>query len=347
MKNSKLAKFGIVSLSVLALSTVIPLAPTAFAEENQPTTEVVNPPAENQQPLKYRVYYFDSRTNEHLGQKEGYVSPGQTAVEYPATFPGYTPVDPGVGIRYDYAYEVTNKGHDVGYIRKDTDGVPYGGIYYRKDKTPETPAEQPQTPPEVPATKPETPAEKPAEKPAEQPTEEPAKPAQPETPATKPAEEPQKPADKPVEPAKPEVSATKPETPAEKPSDKPAEKPTTPDKPTEKPATKPTDTNKPVVNPADNGKPEVKPENKVEPKAEVKPTQQSGTATANAQTPAPKAETKAPAAAAPKADKPTDKKMETLPNTGEAQSPLALVGMALGVLGLQGLTYKGRHDRRK
>ena len=59
------------------------------------------------------------------------------------------------------------------------------------------------------------------------------------------------------------------------------------------------------MKPADTGKPE------------VKPVQQTGTAVANAQTPAPKADAKAAASAA-------ENKMETLPNTGESDNSTLL-----------------------
>ena len=123
----------------------------------------------------------------------------------------------------------------------------------------------------------------------------PTTPVQPDTPA-------EKPSDKPAEPSKPDAPATKPETPAEKPSDKPAE-PSKPDAPATKPET-------PAEKPSD------KP---------AEPSNQTGTAATNA----PKADTKAPAAAAPKADKPAEKKMEALPNTGETNNSIFL---ALGAL---------------
>ena len=98
------------------------------------------------------------------------------------------------------------------------------------------------------------------------------------------------------------TTPVQPDTPAEKPSDKPAE-PSKPDAPATKPET-------PAEKPSD------KP---------AEPSNQTGTAATNA----PKADTKAPAAAAPKADKPAEKKMEALPNTGETNNSIFL---ALGAL---------------
>ena len=114
---------------------------------------------------------------------------------------------------------------------------------------------------------------------------------------------------------------------------KPETKPSDTSKPEVKPASKPSDTPKPEVKPApkpsDTSKPEVKPELKPQtnsntaPTAPVKPVGQTSNS---------------------KADKPTSKKeTPALPNTGEQSSSLSLFGLLLAILGLAGLTYRGRH----
>lgn len=124
---------------------------------------------------------------------------------------------------------------------------------------------------------------------------------------------------KPSDTSKPEV---KPET---KPSDtpkpevKPEPNPSETPKPEVKPAPKPSDTSKPEV------KPELKPQtnSNTDPTAPVKPVGQTSNS---------------------KADKPTSKKeTPVLPNTGEQSSSLSLFGLLLASIGLAGLTYKGRH----
>ena len=233
--------------------------------------------------------------------------PGESYTFPNVTAPGYTLLgvydrDKNLGVGGTINYDDIPYDSDAGIYTKT--------VYYIYEPSkapnpqPETPAEKPSdkpaepAQPEVPATKPETPAEKPSDKPAEQPTEEPAKPAQPEVPATKPGTPAEKPS---VKPAEKPTTPVQPETPAEQPQTQPEVPATKPDTPAEKPSD----------NPAE------------------KPAQQTGTAVANAQTPAPKADAKAPAAAAPKVDKPAEKKMETLPNTGESNNSIFL---ALGAL---------------
>ena len=273
---------------------------------------------EKQEPLKYRIDYFDADTGKEISREYGVLNPGETiniyknidgyeVVSYYSWIPGYK-VDYRIMSRY------------FGYPNER-----YMFLRYKKVNADAKPSETPK--PEVkPETKPsETPKPKPSDtsKPEVKPEPKPSETPKPEVkPETKPSDTPKpevKPETKPSETPKPEV---KPET---KPSDTP--------KPEVKPAPKPSDTSKPEVKPevkpSDTSKPEVKPELKPQtnsntaPTAPVKPVGQTSNS---------------------KADKPTSKKeTPALPNTGEQSSSLSLVGLLLASLGLAGLTYKGRH----
>ena len=166
---------------------------------------------EKQEPLKYRIDYFDADTGERISREIGVLNPGETiniykdiegyeVVSYASWMPGY---------KVDYRIMNTYFGGTL------DDNYMY--LKYKKVNADAKPSETPK--PEVkPETKPsETP--KPEVKPEPKPSETP----EPEV----------KPEPKPSETPKPEV---KPET---KPSDTP--------KPAVKPAPKPSDTPKPVT----------------------------------------------------------------------------------------------------
>ncbi len=282
---------------------------------------------EKQEPLKYRISYYDGETGEEIAAKKtGVINPGETVNIY-KDIDGYEIVSK---ISWMPGYNITYKIASV-YFHGDPDG--YRGMYldYKKLNTDVKPSETPK--PEV------TPEPNPSEtpKPEVKPEPKPSDTSKPEVkPAPKPSETPKpevKPETKPSDTPKPEVKpAPKPsETP--KPEVKPAPKPSDTSKPEVKPEPKPSDTSKPEVKPApkpsDTPKPEVKPELKPQtnsntaPTAPVKPVGQTSNS---------------------KADKPTAKKeTPALPNTGEQSSSLSLVGLLLASLGLAGLTYKGRH----
>jgi len=281
-----------------------------------PKPEVKPEPApkgeEKQEPLKYRITYYDNEAGKILGQMTGIINPGETINIY-KNIDGYE-----ITFKEDWmpnyvlTWDIVNE-----YFYRSADG--YDDLYlnYKKLGADAKPSETPK--PEVkPEPKPSD-TSKPEVKPAPKPSETP----KPEVkPAPKPSETPKpevKPETKPSEIPNPEV---KPET---KPSDTP--------KPEVKPEPKPSDTSKPEVKPetkpSDTSKPEVKPELKPQtnsntaPTAPVKPVGQTSNS---------------------KADKPTSKKeTPALPNTGEQSSSLSLVGLLLASLGLAGLTYKGRH----
>ena len=232
---------------------------------------------EKQEPLKYRIDYFDADTGERISREIGVLNPGETiniykdiegyeVVSYASWMPGY---------KVDYRIMNTYFGGTL------DDNYMY--LKYKKVNADAKPSETPK--PEVkPETKPsETP--KPEVKPETKPSETPKPEVKPEVkPETKPSETPKpevkpevKPETKPSETPKPEVKPeTKPsETP--KPEVKPETKPSETPKPEVKPETKPSETPKPEVKPetkpSDTSKPEVKPETKPSetPKPEVKP----------------------------------------------------------------------------
>ena len=210
---------------------------------------------EKQEPLKYRIDYFDADTGERISREIGVLNPGETiniykdiegyeVVSYASWMPGY---------KVDYRIMNTYFGGTL------DDNYMY--LKYKKVNADAKPSETPK--PEVkPETKPsETP--KPEVKPETKPSETPKPEVKPET---KPSETPKpevKPETKPSETPKPEVKPeTKPsETP--KPEVKPETKPSDTSKPEVKPETKPSETPKPEVKPetkpSDTSKPEVKP----------------------------------------------------------------------------------------
>ena len=209
---------------------------------------------EKQEPLKYRIDYFDADTGEEISREYGVLNPGETiniyknidgyeVVSYYSWIPGYK-VDYRIMSRY------------FGYPNER-----YMFLRYKKVNADAKPSETPK--PEVkPETKPSD-TSKPEEKPETKPSETPKPEVKPET---KPSETPKpevKPAPKPSETPKPEV---KPETkPSETP--KPETKPSETPKPEVKPEPKPSETPKPEVKPepkpSDTSKPEVKPETKL------------------------------------------------------------------------------------
>ena len=252
---------------------------------------------EKQEPLKYRIDYFDADTGERISREIGVLNPGETiniykdiegyeVVSYASWMPGYK-VDYRIMNTY-FGGTLDDNYMYLKYKKVNADAKP--SETPKPEVKPETkPSETPK--PEVkPETKPsETP--KPEVKPETKPSETPKPEVKPETkpsetpkpevkPETKPSETPKpevKPETKPSDTSKPEVKPeTKPsETP--KPEVKPETKPSDTSKPEVKPAPKPSDTSKPEVKPetkpSDTSKPEVKPETKPSetPKPEVKP----------------------------------------------------------------------------
>ena len=252
---------------------------------------------EKQEPLKYRIDYFDADTGERISREIGVLNPGETiniykdiegyeVVSYASWMPGYK-VDYRIMNTY-FGGTLDDNYMYLKYKKVNADAKP--SETPKPEVKPETkPSETPK--PEVkPETKPsETP--KPEVKPETKPSETPKPEVKPETkpsetpkpevkPETKPSETPKpevKPETKPSETPKPEVKPETKPSDTSKPEVKPETKPSETPKPEVKPETKPSDTSKPEVKPApkpsDTSKPEVKPETKPSDtsKPEVKP----------------------------------------------------------------------------
>ena len=245
MKTNKVTKLGISLLSVAALGVVAP------ALIDTPIFGVAVVKAEEQQePLKYRISYYDGETGEEIApEMTGTISPGET-INIHRNIDGYE-----VTSRYSFMqnYYITYEIASV-YFHGDPDG--YRGFYldYKKLDADVKPSETPK--PEV---KPET-------KPSETPKPE-------VTPEPNPSESPKpevKPETKPSETPKPEVTPEPKPSETPKPEVKPETKPSEASKPEVKPETKPSETSKPEV------KPETKPQtnSNTAPQAPVKPVGQ-------------------------------------------------------------------------
>ena len=211
-----------------------------------PKPEVKPEPApkdeEKQEPLKYRIDYFDADTGEEISREYGVLNPGET-VNIHKNIDGYEVVSndswmPGYMVNYRIMSRY------FGYPNER-----YMFLRYKKVNADAKPSETPK--PEV----------KPAPKPSETPKPE----VKPETKPSDTSKPEVKPETKPSDTSKPEVKPeTKPsETP--KPEVKPETKPSETPKPEVKPAPKPSETPKPVT-PAVPDQPQpAKPEKPVTP----------------------------------------------------------------------------------
>ena len=210
---------------------------------------------ENQEPLKYRIDYFDADTGKEISREYGVLNPGET-INIHKNIDGYEVVSdaswmPGYKVNYRIMSEYFGGSLDERYMFLD----------YKKVNADAKPSDT--SKPEVkPETKPSD-TSKPEVKPETKPSDTPKPEVKPET---KPSDTPKpevKPETKPSETPKPEVKPeTKPsETP--KPEVKPETKPSETPKPEVKPKPKPSETPKPEVKPepksSDTSKPEVKP----------------------------------------------------------------------------------------
>jgi len=152
-----------------------------------PKPEVKPGPApkdeEKQEPLKYRITYYDIETREMLGQMTGVINPGQTINIY-KKFNGHEIISKDSWMpNYDMTYDIVNE-----YFYGSADGYNDLRLEYKKVEEP-TPEPAP-TPTPIPTPKPA---------PTPTPTPEPA-------PTPTPTPEPEvKPAPKPSDTSKPEV----------------------------------------------------------------------------------------------------------------------------------------------
>ena len=302
MKTNKVTKLGISLLSVAALGVVAP------ALIDTPIFGVAVVKAEEQEPLKYRITYYDIETREILGQMTGVINPGQTINIY-KKFNGHEIISKDEWMpNYILTWDIVNE-----FFYGSADGYNDLRLEYKKLDADVKPSEE---------TKPDV-------KPSEQPKQE----AKPEP---KPSETPKpevKPETNPSETLKPEVKPKTNPSETPKPEVKPETRPSETPKPEVKLETKPSETPKPEVKPetkpSETSKPEVKPEIKPQTGSNNDPTAPINPVGQDSNT---------------KADKPVSKTETTaLPNTGEQNSILGFVGFLLASLGLAGLTYKGRH----
>ncbi|MCY7062434.1 LPXTG cell wall anchor domain-containing protein [Streptococcus oralis] len=158
MKTNKVTKFGISLLSVAALGVVAPaLIDTPIFGYTVVKAE------EQQEPLKYRISYYDGETGEEItAKKTGVINPGETVNVY-KDIDGYEVTSKDSWMpNYEATYDMV-----ATYFHGDPDG--YKGFYldYKKLDADVKPSETPK--PEVkPETKPfDTP--KPEVKPSEKP----------------------------------------------------------------------------------------------------------------------------------------------------------------------------------
>ena len=212
---------------------------------------------EKQEPLKYRIDYFDADTGKEISREYGVLNPGETinihknidgyeVVSYYSWMPGY---------KVDYRIMSTYSGGSL--------DERYMYLKYKKVNADAKPSETPK--PEVkPEPKPSD-TSKPEVKPETKPSDTPKPEVKPET---KPSETPKpevKPEPKPSDTSKPEVKPEPKPSETPKPEVKPETKPSDTSKPEVKPETKPSDTPKPVT-PAVPDQPQpAKPEKPVTP----------------------------------------------------------------------------------
>ena len=193
MKTNKVTKLGVSLLSVATLGVVVP----ALTDVPVFGVSIVKAD-ENQEPLKFRITYYDNEAGKILGQMTGIINPGETINIY-KNIDGY-----GITFKEDWmpnyvlTWDIVNE-----YFYRSADG--YDDLYlnYKKLGADAKPSETPK--PEVkPETKPsETP--KPEVKSETKPSETPKPEVKPEP---KPSETPKpevKPAPKPSDTSKPEV----------------------------------------------------------------------------------------------------------------------------------------------
>lgn len=158
-----------------------------------PKTEVKPEPApkeeEKQEPLKYRITYYDIETRETLGQMTGVINPGQTINIY-KKFNGHEIISKDSWMpNYDMTYDIVNE-----YFYGSADG--YNDLHLEYKKVEEPTPEPAPTP--TPTPKP-APTPTPTPEPTPTPTPEPA-------PTPTPTPKPEvKPAPKPSDTSKPEV----------------------------------------------------------------------------------------------------------------------------------------------
>ena len=166
MKTNKVTKLGVSLLSVAALGVVAP----ALTDVPVFGVSIVKAD-ENQEPLKYRITYYDIETRERLGQMTGVINPGQTINIY-KKFNGHEIISKdGWMPNYDMTYDIVNE-----YFYGSSDGYNDLRLEYKKVEEPTpTPTPEPEVKPETKPSDTPKPEVKPEPAPKEEEKQEPLK----------------------------------------------------------------------------------------------------------------------------------------------------------------------------
>ena len=156
MKTNKVTKLGVSLLSVAVLGVVAP----ALTDVPVFGVSIVKAD-ENQEPLKYRITYYDIETRERLGQMTGVINPGQTINIY-KKFNGHEIISKDEWMpNYDMTYDIVNE-----YFYGSSDGYNDLRLEYKKVEEPTpTPTPKPEVKPEPKPSETPKPEVKPSEKP--------------------------------------------------------------------------------------------------------------------------------------------------------------------------------------
>ena len=166
MKTNKVTKLGVSLLSVAALGVVAP----ALTDVPVCGVSIVKAD-ENQEPLKYRITYYDIETRERLGQMTGVINPGQTINIY-KKFNGHEIISKDEWMpNYDMTYDIVNE-----YFYGSSDGYNDLRLEYKKVEEPTpTPTPEPEVKPETKPSDTPKPEVKPEPAPKEEEKQEPLK----------------------------------------------------------------------------------------------------------------------------------------------------------------------------
>ena len=166
MKTNKVTKLGVSLLSVAALGVVAP----ALTDVPVFGVSIVKAD-ENQEPLKYRITYYDIETRERLGQMTGVINPGQTINIY-KKFNGHEIISKDEWMpNYDMTYDIVNE-----YFYGSSDGYNDLRLEYKKVEEPTpTPTPEPEVKPETKPSDTPKPEVKPEPAPKEEEKQEPLK----------------------------------------------------------------------------------------------------------------------------------------------------------------------------
>ena len=192
MKTNKVTKLGISLLSVAALGVVAP------ALTDMPVLGATVVKAEEQEPIKYRITYYDIETREILGQMTGVINPGQTINIY-KKFNGHEIISKDEWMpNYILTWDIVNE-----FFYGSADGYNDLRLEYKKLDADAKPSDtsKPEVKPEPKPSETPKPEVKPEPKPSETPKPEvkpETKPSETPKPEVKPSEKPDAEEQKPV-----------------------------------------------------------------------------------------------------------------------------------------------------